>query len=71
MPTLSPAAPKRRESSARESDSKTPLLDARRLSELTGFLLCVLGLLALLSLLSYHPFDPSLNTVPAAGEPTN
>jgi DNA segregation ATPase FtsK/SpoIIIE, S-DNA-T family len=71
MPSLSPAVLKRRESSARESDSKTPLLDARRLSELTGFLLCVLGLLALLSLLSYHPFDPSLDTVPAAGEPTN
>src|SRR6516225_717535 len=41
---------------------KTPLFDARRRSELFGFLLGMLGLLILLSLVSYHPLDPSLNT---------
>ncbi len=46
----------------RDSKPKTPLFDARRRSELIGFLLGMLGLLVLLSLASYHPLDPSLNT---------
>ncbi|MFB3923582.1 MAG: DNA translocase FtsK [Terriglobia bacterium] len=44
------------------SDSKFALLDPRRLSELTGFLMSVAGLLLLLSLASYRPIDPSLHT---------
>ncbi len=38
----------------------------RRLNELVGFLLCVSALLLFLSLASYSPLDPSLNT---AGSP--
>ncbi len=37
-------------------------LDPHRRSELWGFLLTILGLLTLLSLVSFHPIDPSLNT---------
>ncbi len=63
MSILSPAtAPKNRDSIPRTPNSKPQLLDARRISELAGFLLSVLGLLVLLSLASYHPLDPSLNT---------
>ncbi len=51
----------------RDSSSKTPLLNSRRLSELLGFLLGVAGLLLLLSLASFIPQDPSLNTSEAAG----
>ena len=36
--------------------------DSRRRSEFEGFLLSTLGLLALLSLVSYHSIDPSLDT---------
>ena len=59
-------------SKARDSDTpaaknKTPLLDSKRLSELCGFLLGVVGLLVLLSLVSFQPEDPSLNTVKASG----
>ena len=50
----------------RESKPKTPLFDHRRRSELIGFLLGVLGLLILLSLISYQPLDPSLNSSAAA-----
>src|SRR5260370_21290134 len=61
MPTQ--AAPASKSSPARNSNSKSPLLESRRLYELMGFLLGVAGLLALLSLVSYQPQDPSLNTV--------
>jgi len=37
----------------------------RRLNELIGFLLCVSALLLFLSLISYSPLDPSMNTVSA------
>ncbi len=43
-------------------NQKQPLLDSRRRSELLGFLVAVAGLLILLSLASYLPEDPSLNT---------
>ncbi len=46
----------------RDAKSKAPWFDARRRSELTGFLLSVLGLLILLSLASYQPLDPSLDS---------
>ena len=55
---------------AKEGSSKTakvPLLDSRRLFELFGLLTGVAGLLILLSLVSYQPEDPSLNTVVATG----
>jgi S-DNA-T family DNA segregation ATPase FtsK/SpoIIIE len=39
-----------------------PHFDSRRRAEFEGFLLCILGLLCLLSLISYHSGDPSLNT---------
>lgn len=51
----------------RDSRAKPPLLDGRRRFELAGFLLCVLGLLLILSLISYHPFDPSWDTAAAGG----
>jgi DNA segregation ATPase FtsK/SpoIIIE, S-DNA-T family len=50
----------------RDSKQKAPLFDARRRSELIGFLLSILGLLTLLSLASYQPVDPSLNSSAAA-----
>jgi S-DNA-T family DNA segregation ATPase FtsK/SpoIIIE len=58
---------KARDSGTSAANSKTPLLDARRLSELSGFLLSVAGLLILLSLVSFQPEDPSLNTIKASG----
>ena len=69
MPTLSPVISKSRQSN--ENDSRIRLLDGNRLSELAGFLLCVLGLLVTLSLVSYFPFDPSLNTAPDLSQPGN
>jgi len=52
--------------------SKARLIDSRRLSELTGLLISVAGLLVLLSLASYLPEDPSLNTaVPMGTLPHN
>lgn len=67
MPVSSPAATsKSRDSASRETNSRFALLDARRLSELLGFLLSVTGLLILLSLASYIPLDPSLNTTGAS-----
>jgi S-DNA-T family DNA segregation ATPase FtsK/SpoIIIE len=67
MPASSPAATsKSRDTNSRATDSKFALLDARRLSELGGFLLCVAGLLILLSLASYVPLDPSLNATGAS-----
>jgi S-DNA-T family DNA segregation ATPase FtsK/SpoIIIE len=63
MPILSFATPsKAREPNTKLSGSKPRLLDRRRQSELLGFLLCVVGLLFLLSLTSFVKFDPSLNT---------
>jgi S-DNA-T family DNA segregation ATPase FtsK/SpoIIIE len=47
--------------------AKAPLLDSRRLLELIGLLTGVGGLLILLSLASYLPEDPSLNTAVATG----
>jgi S-DNA-T family DNA segregation ATPase FtsK/SpoIIIE len=38
----------------------------RRLNEITGFLLLAAGLVLLLSLISYHAFDPSLDTASSA-----
>ena len=49
---------------------KPPLLDSRRRSELAGFLVSVVGLLVLLSLISFRPEDPSLNTAADAGAAT-
>jgi DNA segregation ATPase FtsK/SpoIIIE, S-DNA-T family len=62
MPISSTVAGRDRDSSARSSNSKTPLLDSRRLSELAGFLLCVAGLLFVLSLASYIAKDPSFDS---------
>jgi len=42
-----------------------------RLTELAGFLVSVLGLLILLSLISYQPWDPSLNTTSAGPAASN
>jgi S-DNA-T family DNA segregation ATPase FtsK/SpoIIIE len=42
----------------------------RRLNEVTGFLLLSMGLVTLLSLVSYHPQDPSWNTA-AGSRPLN
>ncbi|HXW16580.1 MAG TPA: DNA translocase FtsK, partial [Terriglobia bacterium] len=52
---------------ASSKGSKAGLLDSRRLLELTGLLTGVAGLLVLLSLASYLPEDPSLNTAVATG----
>ncbi len=67
MPSSSAAAASReRDSSARSSGTQKPLLDSRRLSELLGFLLCVAGLLSVLSLASYLAQDPSLDSSPGS-----
>ena len=68
MASPSPVTPaKSKDSNTRTSISKLALLDARRLSELTGFLLSVAALLVLLSLLSFQPQDPSLNASTPGG----
>ncbi len=57
-------------SKTKEASSKAPkasLFDSRRLFELIGLLTGVAGLLILLSLASYLPEDPSLNTAVATG----
>jgi len=57
-------------SKSKEASSKTPkaaLLESRRLFELIGLLTGVVGLLIVLSLASYLPEDPSLNTAVATG----
>jgi len=64
----SPSVPS--SSKTKETNSKgqkTALLDSRRLSELMGLLTAVAGLLTLLSLASFQPIDPSLNTAVASG----
>jgi S-DNA-T family DNA segregation ATPase FtsK/SpoIIIE len=48
-------------------NQKQPHLDARRRSELVGFLVAVSGILAGLSLWSFRPEDPSFNTAAPAG----
>src|SRR5215469_7581232 len=45
-----------------EPPRSSPHFDSRRRAEFEGFLLSILGLLVLLSLVSYHPGDPSLDT---------
>ena len=68
MASPSPAISlKNRETGSRGSASKHALLESRRLSELLGLLTGVAGLLILLSLASYLPQDPSLNTSVDAG----
>jgi DNA segregation ATPase FtsK/SpoIIIE, S-DNA-T family len=64
MPATTAEAISREEAS---SSKKTPLLDARRLAELVGFLLSVAGLLTTLSLISYLPRDPSFHSTAPAG----
>jgi S-DNA-T family DNA segregation ATPase FtsK/SpoIIIE len=57
-------------SKTQEASSKTtqsPLIDSKRLFELMGLLTGVAGLLTLLSLISYLPEDPSLNTAVVTG----
>jgi len=66
MASPSPASSSKAKEASTKS-SKTPLLDPRRLLELMGFLTAVAGLLILLSLASYLPEDPSLNTAVATG----
>jgi len=69
MGDSSAAAPsKSKEAGAK--NQKQPLLDSRRRSELLGFLVAVAGLLILLSLASYLPEDPSLNTSAGLGAAT-
>ena len=62
-----PPASSSKSKEANSKNPKTPLLDSRRLSELIGLLTGVAGLLILLSLASYLPEDPSLNTAVASG----
>ena len=66
MSNPAPASPsKSKETSAK--NTRIPLLGSRRLFELVGLLTSVAGLLILLSLASYLPEDPSLNTAVATG----
>jgi len=65
------AASKSKESNSKSPQQKQPLLDPRRRSELAGFLVAVAGLLVLLSLASFLPEDPSLNTAAAPGATTH
>jgi len=51
-------------------NQKQPVFDSHRGSELLGFLVAVAGLLVLLSLASYLPEDPSLNTSAGPGATT-
>ena len=69
MPSLSPAS-KGRDGAAKNADPSSGFRGGR-LTELTGFLLSVLGLLILLSLASYLPWDPSLDTTPIAPSARN
>src|SRR5579864_5781995 len=70
MPTLSSATQARaRDSNAKLPGSKPRVLDRRRQYELLGFLLCVVGLLFILSLTSYLALDPSLNTSTSQAQP--
>ncbi len=62
-----PAASKPKEPGSKNSQQKQALLDPRRRSELLGFLVAIAGLMVLLSLASFVPEDPSLNTATASG----
>ncbi len=42
-----------------------------RLNEACAVVFLAIGLFLLVSLVSYQPFDPSLNTVSFAGKPAN
>jgi S-DNA-T family DNA segregation ATPase FtsK/SpoIIIE len=67
MASPSPASSASKTKEASSKTAKALLLDSRRLFELIGLLTGVAGLLILLSLASYLPEDPSLNTVVATG----
>jgi DNA segregation ATPase FtsK/SpoIIIE, S-DNA-T family len=67
MPSAS--ASRGRDSTPRRSGFRSWL--GHRLTELAGFLVSVLGLLILLSLVSYQPWDPSLNTATSVGPSAN
>ncbi|HEY6926647.1 MAG TPA: DNA translocase FtsK 4TM domain-containing protein, partial [Steroidobacteraceae bacterium] len=67
MPSAS--ASRGRDSTPRRSGLRSWL--GHRLAELAGFLVSVLGLLILLSLISYQPWDPSLNTTSAGPSASN
>jgi len=62
MPSSSEVAGSRAREGGDRSSNGSSHFDSRRLAEFKGFVLSVLGLLVLLSLVSYHSFDPSLNT---------
>jgi S-DNA-T family DNA segregation ATPase FtsK/SpoIIIE len=63
MPSSSEwASPRAREGVDRSSNGSSSHFDPGRLAEFKGFVLLVLGLLVLLSLVSYHSFDPSFDT---------
>jgi S-DNA-T family DNA segregation ATPase FtsK/SpoIIIE len=66
MGSPSSASPAKTKETGSKS-TKSPLLDSRRFSELLGLLTGVAGLLILLSLASYLPEDPSLDTAVATG----
>jgi S-DNA-T family DNA segregation ATPase FtsK/SpoIIIE len=66
----SSAATPSKSKEAGAKNQKQPLIDSRRRSELLGFLVAVVGLLVLLSLASYLPEDPSLNTAAGPGAAT-
>ncbi|MGO9269691.1 MAG: DNA translocase FtsK [Terriglobia bacterium] len=72
MGSASSSPAKTRDTSLRFADPRPRFFDPRRLSELLGFLIGVLGLLIVLSLASYHPLDVSFNTAaPASPPPSN
>ncbi|HMD98136.1 MAG TPA: DNA translocase FtsK [Terriglobia bacterium] len=72
MGSASSSPAKTRDTSLRFPDPRPRLFDPRRLSELLGFLIGVLGLLIALSLASYHPLDVSFNTAaPSSPPPSN
>jgi S-DNA-T family DNA segregation ATPase FtsK/SpoIIIE len=67
MPETSPVPSRSQNSGPKHSR----LLDSRRLSELWGFLLLVVGLLILLSLVSHSPLDRSLDSTGGFGTVRN
>jgi DNA segregation ATPase FtsK/SpoIIIE, S-DNA-T family len=72
MGSASSSPAKTRDTSLRPPDSRPNFFEPRRLSELLGFLIGVLGLLLALSLASYHPLDVSFNTAaPSSPPPSN
>ena len=71
MGSASSSPAKTRDATSRSVDQRPRLFDARRLSELLGFLIGVLALLIVLSLASYHPLDVSFNTAAPASPPSN